>query len=61
MMLEMRNYGEIFHNHRNCQDMRIAGTGRTVRHDPACLKNVKIRNGTIAKKSKKFETESVLK
>ena len=35
MMLDIKNYGEIVHNQRNCHDMRLNGTCRTIRHEPA--------------------------
>ena len=38
MMLGIKNYGEIAHNHRNCHDMRTNRTCRTIRHEPACFK-----------------------
>ena len=36
-MLDINNYGEIVHNHRNCHDMRTDGTCRTIRHEHACF------------------------
>ena len=30
-MLDMNNYGEIYHKHKNCQDIRTDGTCRLIR------------------------------
>ena len=58
MMLEIDNYGEIIHNHRNCKYMSMNGTCRKIIHEPAFLrKHVKIRNRTIEKQSEKFCTQ----
>ena len=37
MMLQTNNYGEIFHNHRNCQEMKTDGICRTIIHEAACF------------------------
>ena len=34
-MLKLENYGEIFHNHRNCQDTND-GTCRMTTHEEPC-------------------------
>ena len=37
-MLNLENYGEIFHNHQNCQEIRNAGTCRMTRYEEHCFK-----------------------
>ena len=50
-MLNLENYGEIFHNHRNCQDIRNDETCRMTRHEEHCYKKgVKIQSAIIVKK-----------
>ena len=57
MMLQTNNYGEIFHNHRNCQDMRTDGTCRTIRHETACFK----KRCQDTKRNYREEVKKVLK
>ena len=57
MMLQTNNYGEIFHNHRNCRDMRTDGTCRTIRHETACFK----KRCQDTKRNYREEVKKVLK
>ena len=38
MMLDTKSYGEVYHKHRNCRDIRNDGTCRTIRHETGCFK-----------------------
>ena len=57
MMLDIKNYGEIVHNHRNCRDLRTDGTCRTIRHEAACFK----RKCQDTKRNYREEIKKVLK
>ena len=47
-MLNLENYGEIFHNHRNCQEIRNDGTCRMTRHEKHFYKkDVKTQSAII--------------
>ena len=51
-MLKLTNYGEFYHDHRNCQDIRNAGSCRMSRYEGNCFKKVvKTLNAIIVKKT----------
>ena len=66
MLLDMNNYGEIYHKHKNCQDIRTDGTCRLIRHEPDCSKKMlqtAPRNKTkpSRRNQQSFETEYIVK
>ena len=57
MMLKTNIYGEIFHNHRDCQDMRTDGTSLV--KEKSIMKR-HIINGTEQSKKSMFNARSLL-